>query len=297
MKLKWDQVGERVYETGTDHGVLYIPDANGVYNDGYAWNGLTAVTESPSGAESNPQYADNIKYVNITSAEEFGGTIEAFTYPKEFAQCNGEVIVGGVTIGQQGRKMFGMAYRTLIGNDTEGTDHGYKIHLVYGAQAAPSEKAYQTVNDSPEAMGFSWELTTTPVEVPGTNPVTGKPYKPTATLTIDSRDTPAANLQALEDILYGTEGADPRLPLPAEVLTILGAASITEVETQAPTYDAGTDIITIPTVSGVVYQVDGETVPAGAYGPITEDTVVTAVPAAGYSFTETSDTDWTINFA
>lgn len=213
--LQWDEVGKRLYETGVDHGVLYIPNATGVYSNGYAWNGLTTVTESPSGAESSPQYADNIKYLNLISAEEFGATIEAFTYPEEFAQCDGTALPQpGVAIGQQSRKQFGLSYRTQIGNDLAGTDHGYKLHLIYGATAAPSEKAYATINDSPEAIAFSWEVTTTPVGVAG--------YKPTAQLVIDSTKVTPAKLKTLEDQLYGTAGstATAKLPLPAEVIAI-----------------------------------------------------------------------------
>ena len=213
--IKWDQTGERLYETGVDHGVLYIPDASSKYVGGVAWNGLTAVTESPSGAEPNPQYADNIKYLNLISVEEFGGTIEAFTYPEEFEQCDGTAsLAPGVTIGQQSRKTFGLSYRTLVGNDVDATDHGYKIHLIYGAMAAPSEKAYATVNDSPEAITFSWELTTTAVEVTG--------HKPTASLTVDSTKASADGMAALEAVLYGSDTEDARLPLPDEVLTLVG---------------------------------------------------------------------------
>lgn len=289
MRLQWDKVGERFYETGVDRGVLYLSDANGAYDDGFAWNGLTTVTESPSGAEASPQYADNIKYLNLVSAEQFGATIEAFTYPDEFAECDGTAVPApGVRVGQQTRRTFGLAYRTLVGNDVESSDLGYKLHLVYGALAAPSEKAYATVNDTPEALTFSWELTTTPVNVTD--------LKPTAALTIDSTEVDAANLAALEDILYGTAGADPRLPLPDEVIALF-AGAVTEVETVAPTYDAGTDIITIPATPGVDYRINGNVVPAGPYGPITEDTVVTATPQPGNVFSDTSDTDWTINFA
>lgn len=213
MRLKWDQVGERYYETGVDHGVLYIPDNTGAYNEGVAWNGLVSVNESPSGAEVTPQYADNIKYLNLVSAEEFGATIEAFTYPDEFAQFDGTAEPEpGILIGQQTRGTFGLAYRTLVGNDTESTDFGYKIHLVYGAMAAPTEKSYNTVNDTPEAITFSWELTTTPVEVPG--------LKPSATLVVDSTKVDATALAALEDILYGTAEDEPRLPLPAEIIEL-----------------------------------------------------------------------------
>lgn len=213
-KLEWDKVGDRTYETGVDHGVLYLPDISGVYNQGVVWNGLVSVSESPSGAEASAQYADNIKYLNLISNEEFGASIEAFTYPSEFAQCDGTAyIVPGVAIGQQSRKTFGLSYRTLFGNDLQGTDYGYKLHLVYGALAAPTEKAYTTVNDSPEAITFSWEVTTTPVAVEG--------FKPTATVVITSTEVTAASLKALEDILYGTEDDEPRLPLPSEIADII----------------------------------------------------------------------------
>lgn len=211
--LVWDATGEHFYETGVDHGVLYIP-TEGVYSKGVAWNGLTGVTESPSGAESNPQYADNIKYLNLISAEEWAGTIEAFTYPDEFAACNGEKeLTAGVTVGQQSRSTFGMSYRTKIGNDTDGSDHAYKIHLLYGLTAAPSEKAYTTVNDSPEAVTFSWEASSVPVNVSG--------MLPTSSITIDSRTADPTQLEALEKILYGSEEAEPRLPLPDEVKTLM----------------------------------------------------------------------------
>ena len=211
-KLQWDKDGERYYETGVSQGTLYVKDGTG-YKTGVAWNGLTAVTESPSGAESTPLYADNIKYLNLLSAEEFGATVEAYTYPDEFGECDGSAeLITGVSIGQQGRKSFGLAYKTLLGNDASGTDYGYKLHIIYGAQAAPSEKAYATVNDSPEAITFSWELTTTPVNVAG--------HKPTANITIDSTKADKAKLKALEDILFGSESSDPRLPLPDEIATI-----------------------------------------------------------------------------
>ena len=214
-KLKWDQSGERTYETGVSKGVLY-PQAAGAYSKGVAWNGLTGVTESPSGAEATPFYADNTKYINLMSAEEFGATVEAYTYPDEFAACNGEAsLVDGVTIGQQKRTPFGMSYQTKVGNDQD-PEAGYKIHLIYGALAAPSEKAYATVNDSPEAITFSWELTTTPVEVEG--------FKPTATLVIDSTKVDAEKLAALEAVLYGSEAEEARLPLPDEVKTLVGIA-------------------------------------------------------------------------
>lgn len=259
-KIVWDTTGDRLYETGVDHGVLYPVAAGGTYPTGVAWNGLTAVTESPSGAEATALYADNIKYLNLFSAEEFGATIEAYTYPDEFAQCDGSAeIAGGVTIGQQDRKTFGLSYRTIVGNDVEGQNYGYKIHVIYGAMASPSEKAYATVNDSPEAITFSWEVTTTPVNVTG--------FKPTASLTIDSAKANPEKLTALETILYGSdpvvtasqpddwetnwknyykkvgnefvklddvsapswtastyysEGASARLPLPDEIVSIIG---------------------------------------------------------------------------
>lgn len=290
MELTWDQVGKRKYETGVDHGVLYLRDNLGVYDRGYAWNGLVTVTESPSGAEATPQYADNIKYLNLKSAEEFGGTIEAFTYPDEFGQCDGTAEPEpGVYLGQQGRTSFGLSYRTKVGNDLD-ADAGYKLHLIYGADAAPSEKAYGTVNDSPEAITFSWELTTTPTEV-GT--IAGVTYKPTASLTIDSTKVDADSLAALEEMLYGTAGSDPTLPTPAEVIALF-AGTVVEVTPTEPAYNDATDTITIPAVTGVIYKIDGVTKPAGPV-VITEDTVVTASPAQGYKFPAVTDTDWFYN--
>lgn len=215
-KLVWDQTGERLYETGVKQGVLYVQDATGAYPKGVAWNGLTAVTESPSGAEATPLYADDIKYLNLLSAEEFGATIEAYMYPDEFKACNGEAeLVEGVSLGQQKRSAFGLCYKTTIGNDVDGNDHGYKIHIIYGALAAPSEKAYATINDSPEAITFSWEVTTTPVAVNG--------FKPTASVTIDSTKTDEGKLAAIETILYGSESEEAKLPLPDEIATIMAA--------------------------------------------------------------------------
>lgn len=227
MRITWDKTGERVYETGVDHGVLYLPNNSGVYDKGYAWNGLVSVSESPSGAEASAQYADNIKYLNLVSAEEFGATLEAFTYPDEFGVCDGSAAPeAGVYLGQQGRRAFGLSYRTLLGNDILGTNFGYKIHLIYGALAAPSEKGYTTVNDSPEAITFSWEVSTTPVNV---GQLEGVEYKPTSSLTIDSTRVNPVALTQLEVILYGKNAVTggtpapavaPRLPLPAEVITI-----------------------------------------------------------------------------
>lgn len=214
-RLQWDQIGERFYETGVDRGVVY-PQVGGEYPAGAAWNGLTNVTLSPSGAEATPLYANNNKYLNLMSVEELGGTIEAYTYPDEFAECNGaKELTKGVKIKQQPRKAFGFCYRTLIGNDTEGTEHGYKITLVYGALASPSEDANSTVNDSPEAKTMSWEFATTPVAVEG--------FQPTSSLEIDSTKVEEGKLQALEDALYGTADKEAYLPLPAEVITLLSA--------------------------------------------------------------------------
>lgn len=216
-KLVWDQTGDRLYETGVKQGVLY-PQVSGAYPKGVAWNGLTAVTESPSGAEATALYADDIKYLNLMSNEEFGATIEAYTYPDEFAQCDGSAaLADGVMIGQQKRTAFGLCYRTTLGNDTDGAEYGYKLHIIYNALAAPSEKAYATINDSPEAITFSWEVTTTPVEVTG--------YKPTACITIDSTKADETKLAALEAVLYGSESEEARLPLPDEIAEMMGAGA------------------------------------------------------------------------
>ena len=214
-KIVWDQTGSRVYETGTKNGVLY-PQVEGAYPKGVAWNGLTAVTQSPSGAEPTPLYADDIKYLELMSNEEFGCTVEAFTYPDEFAACDGSAeLAPGVTLGQQTRQAFGMAYKTVVGNDVKGADFGYKLHLIYGCKASPSEKSYATINDSPEAITFSWEVTTTPVNVTG--------FKPTSYICIDSTKVDATKLKALEDALFGTESEEAHLPLPDEVATMMKA--------------------------------------------------------------------------
>ena len=223
MKLVWDKTGEHYYETGVKNGVLYPMSASGTYPKGVAWNGLTAITESPSGAEATALYADDIKYLNLMSNEEFGATVEAYTYPDEFAECDGSAsLTEGVYIGQQARKTFGLCYRTTLGNDSKGNDYGYKLHIIYGAMASPSEKAYSTINDSPDAITFSWELSTTPVAVAN--------FKPTASLTIDSTKVDPEKLATLEEILYGKDGTgedhstgavDPRLPLPDEIATLM----------------------------------------------------------------------------
>lgn len=285
--LTWDVAGTKKFETGIDKGVLYKRNAQGAYNTGFAWIGLTAVTESPSGAESTKHYADNKVYANITSAEDFSATLEAFTYPDEFMACDGtKELAPGVYIGQQNRETFGLAYRTKIGNDVSGINFGYKLHLVYGGLAAPSERAYSTINESTEPAPLSWEISTTPVDVPGSNP--------TAILTVDSTKVSASKLADLENVLYGTAGTDPRLPLPAEVASIVGT-TLTQVEPTAPTYNATTDQITIPTVTGVDYYIDG--VKKTGLVTITKDTVVTAQPAAGYKFPAVSDDDWLFKFA
>lgn len=215
-KIIWDEVSKRFYETGVEQGVLYLRNNVGAYPKGVAWNGLISIAESPSGAESTPVYADNIQYLNMQSAEKFGATMEAYMYPPEFGVCDGTAeIVPGVFVSQQTRKTFGLAYKTLLGNDLELNDYGYKLHLVYGAIAAPSEKSYGTINESPEAMTFSWELSTTPVEVPG--------HKPTASLIIDSTTVDATALASLEAILFGTAEADARLPLPTEIIALFAA--------------------------------------------------------------------------
>lgn len=283
--LEWDKVGERLFETGVDRGVLYIP-TNGSYDNGVAWNGLTTVTESPSGAEASPQYADNIKYLNLISAEQFAATVEAFTYPPEFNQFDGTVLLsGGLSIGQQARKTFGLSYRTKLGNDLVGEDFAYKLHLVYGCQAAPSEKAYATINDSPEAAGFSWELSTSPVSVTG--------QKPTALLTVDSSKFTAAQMLTLTNALWGTAGTAPRLPLPDEVIAMFAGALTLLAQPTAPTYNAGTRTVTIPAMTGVVYTLNGATVAAGPYVlPVGTYGVVKARAAATYRMPDIVQDTW-----
>ena len=301
-QIIWDTVGERFYETGVEKGVLYIPNASGVYDNGVAWNGLQTVTESPTGAEANAQYADNIKYLNLYSIEEFGCTIEALTYPREWEQFDGLTVPqNGVTVGQQPRKQFGLSYQTKIGNDIT-DDLGYKIHLVYGCKASASEKAYSTVNDSPEPIAFSWEVMTTPVSV--TN------QKPTALITIDSRYANAAGLTALTNILYGAS-ANPKLPLPDEVIALLSATPTTvtasALTAAAPTFNATTGVVTITAVTGIVWKlstatVTNLTVPAGATVPATVGPAsggglvrieATPTPAGTHAIAPLAQTSWT----
>ena len=288
--LIWDASGERFYETGVDHGVLYIPDANGAYSNGVAWNGLTSVSESPTGAEPTALYADNIKYLNLYSAEEFGATVEAYTYPDEFAQFDGLYTPeAGISIGQQSRKSFGLSYRTKVGNDLEGDSYGYKLHLIYGCTASPSEKAYNTINDSPEAITFSYEVSTVPVSVTGA--------KPTSLVTIDSTKVDASALASLESILYGTAGTDPMLPLPDTVVALF-AGTITVVTPAEPAFN-GTDTITIADVTGVTYHDNtqgGVLVEAGSY-TILEDTIIQARPSAGFVFPAVVDAEWLFEYA
>lgn len=279
--LTWDALSDRIFETGVDHGVLYLPNVGGVYDTGFAWNGLVSVTESPSGAEATPQYADNIKYLNLISVEQFEGTIEAFTYPSEFAACDGSVTPeAGLRIGQQPRSSFGFSYRTKVGNAID-PNLGYKIHLVWGCMATPSEKAYNTVNDSPEAMTFSWDITTTPVSVTG--------YEPTSSMTIDSTVVDSTALATLESLLYGSVGVDPALPTPDEVIALF-SGTVTEATPLAPSYVPETEGVVIPTVTGVVYKINGTTVTGTV--TITGPTVVKASPAAGYKFPAIIASEW-----
>lgn len=253
-RITWAAPGQKRWKTGVDRGVLYLRDEGGLYDSGYAWPGLTNVTESPSGAESNKQYADNSVYANLKSAEEFGATIEAFNYPPEFERCDGTAdLVPGVKIGQQARETFGFSYRVLLGNDLVGDQFGYEIHIIYGCDAAPSEVAHATMNDSPELANPSWEITTTGVEVAG--------FRPVSHLVINSTEVSEAGLAALEDVLYGVDaGADPRLPLPAEVADLVGgAATVVDMSDSdnKPTFVDATGVLTLPAVTGVQWKVNG----------------------------------------
>lgn len=290
-ELKWDQVGERRFEAGVDHGVLYKPNNLGVYDTGFAWNGLVTVTESPSGAEANAQYADNIKYLNLVSAESFGGTLEALTYPNEFEECNGYAEPQpGVFVGQQSRKSFGLCYRTRIGNDVN-QEAGYKLHLLYGLLAAPSEKAYGTINESPEALTFSWDLSATPVDA-------GAGLKPTASLTIDSTKVDEDALAALETQLYGSVGVEPKLPTPAQVIALFDGVFTTVRMTgsNAPSYNSSTHVVTLPAVTGVVWFVNDVETGSGALAAMSvgQSKAIKAVPLENYVLT--GDTDWVYDY-
>lgn len=282
-QLIWDNIGEKFFESGVSKGVLY-PQVAGAYPLGVAWNGLTGVTDSPSGAELTDLWANNSKYGSLRAPENQGLTIEAYTYPDEFASCDGSVaIVPGVRVRQQNRTRFGFAYRTEVGND-ENDALGYTLHLIYGATASPAERAHQTVNESPEALPLSWEVSTNPVAVTG--------LKPTACLEIDSRSVNSTKLAALEAILYGTESTDPRLPLPDEISTLMLGTSVAPT---VPTFVASTGVATIPTKLGVVYKIDGDVVTAGAQDPVLGGVtiVITAVPDTDYYFPEGTNDTWT----
>lgn len=287
--LVWDQTGEREFETGVEKGVLYPTNTDGTYGTGVAWNGLTTVTESPTGAAVTKKYADNINYLSLISAEQFEGQIDAFTYPDEWSACDGSVEPHpGVAVGQQSRKVFGLAYKTLLGNDVAGRDFAYKLHLVWGALASPSQKAYGTVNDTPDAITFSWKFVTTPVVVPG--------LKPSAILIIDSSKVDPTALAALESELYGTAGTAPTLPSPGDVIALFNG-SVTVVTATQPAFVAGTGVITVPTVTGVRYRhgdthavlTNGSTVTIPVSG---QSLVIEAEPLTGYVFSPTSDDDW-----
>lgn len=284
-QITWDKTGTRRYETGISKGVLYIPNDSGVYDSGVGWNGLTKVSQKPTGATPTPLYADNIKYLNLLSTEYFEADVSAYTYPKEFDPCDGsQEPEPGVAIGQQPRQSFGLCYRTEVGND-QNASAGYKLHIVYGALAAPSQVDYTAINDTPAPVEFTWSVTTTPISVSG--------HEPTATLTIDSTLVDSDALTTLEGFLYGTEGTEPSLPTPDAVLAIF-AGTVTGVTPTAPTYNGTTHVITIPTVTGVDYMID-DVIVTGAI-TITVSTVVTAAPQIGYSFTEPSVDEWLITF-
>ena len=274
--LLFDDVGKKLYEAGVERGVLYpINTGTGLYDNGYAWNGLTTVTETPAGAEANDQYADNIKYMSLRSAETFGGTIEAYTYPDQFAACDGSYVpVAGVAVGQQTRSIFGLSYRTKVGNDVN-PDLGWKYHLLYGLTASPSEKAYASINDSPEPVGFSWDVNSTPAAVTG--------QKPTSLIVIDSTKFTAPQIQTLTDFLYGTAGSSPSLPPPDSVIALFTGA-VTMITLSPPTFD-GAHTITIPSQTGTTYYVDGVVHAPGTQLLTTgQKKVVSAAPNAGYAF-------------
>lgn len=292
--IVWDAVGEHLYETGVDRGVLYKADPSGDYTTGFGWNGLTTVTAAPTGAEATPKYADNIKYVNLISIEEFAGTIEALTYPDEFGEHDGSVQPEtGVYVGQQPRIPFGFSWRTRIGNE-QNPELGYKIHMVWDAVAAPSEKAYATVNESPETIDFSWEFWTTPRSFDPNGDYAD--LKPTSYLCVDSTKVSPADLAELEELLYGTFAADPSLPSLDAVLAIFAGALTLATLPATIAYDSGTDLVTIPATTGVIYKINGVTKAAGTHA-ITADVLVTAIPAAGYYFGPVDQRQWQIVFA
>jgi hypothetical protein len=287
--LVWDDPGKRLFEAGVDRGVLYpLNAANGLYDNGVAWNGIYTVTETPAGAEANPQYADNMKYLNLLSAETFGGTIEAFTYPDEFALCDGTASPAtGFRIGQQPRKTFGLSYRTKIGNDVN-SDLGFKLHLVYGALASPAEKAYETINDSPAATTLSWDFTTVPAAMTG--------FSPVSLIVVDSTKVLSAAMLQLTNFLWGTAGTQPSLPTPDAVAAIF-TGSMTLATPVLPVYTSATDLIAIPNTTGVDYYVNGlGPQPVGNYGPITQNVVVSAKPKVGYYFNPVGVYEWLIVF-
>jgi hypothetical protein len=290
-QIVWDGVGDRTYESGVDKGVLYIPDDTGAYADGFAWNGLTDITEAPTGAAATPQYADNTKYLNLISTEFFAGTIGAFTYPDEFGQCDGTAEPQpGVLIGQQSRKTFGLCYRTKLGNDVDGIDFGYKLHLVYGLTAAPTSKAYTTINDTPAAMAFSWAIESIPVAVSG--------LKPTSLIVVDSTVVDSDALATLEAALYGTSGTDPYLPSPDDVIAMF-AGEVTMVRlvgANAPSYNSGTHVLTLPAVTGVKWYINGVQKDPGAQPALSsgQTSAITAQADAGYEIT--GDNDWTYDY-
>lgn len=290
VALAWDTVGQHVYETGVDKGVLFIPDSNGNYIEAHAWNGLTKVTEKPVGGTATALYADNTRYLNLTSTEYFGCDLSAYTYPDAWSVCDGTIEPeSGVAVGQQSRKTFGFCYRTRIGNDLIGTDEGYKLHLVWGCTAAPSQKAWTTINDSPSANEFTWSVTCVPISASG--------YKPMSTLVIDSTKVNPSALSTLEDTLYGTSGVNGRLPLPDEILAMFSGTMSSAVPTE-PTYDTGTHTVTIPTVTGLQYfkVVGGVATLVTGTVVITVNTVFMALPTAGHYIPDPNVNEWLITF-
>lgn len=296
--LTWDGAGKRLYETGVDQGVLYIPDTNGAYVDGVAWNGLTGVTESPTGAEANAQYADNIKYLNLYSAEQYEGTLEAFTYPDEWHQFDGNYVDGvtypGVILGQQARKSFGLSYRTKLGNDLVGDDYAYKLHLVYGLKASPSERAFTTINDSPSPITFSWSINSTPTSVTGRSPL--------SLLTVDSSKAFSANLTALNTLLYGQVAANPQLPTPDAVLALMRATTVTPINllTTPPSVVTAGGTVTLPAQTGIQYRrMDTGALVTTSFviSPINTSVIVkvetiAAVPSLAYYFGPNVQQQW-----